>query len=80
MADFGADLELEDFRAETRAWLEANFPAALKGKAAAMAGQEGPVSDPDLAKWRKAIGEKGWATPTWPTDRTDCAEPGLSTR
>ncbi len=68
MADFGADVELETFREEARAWLDANFPTALKGKAAQMAGQEGPVSDPDLAKWRKAIGEKGWATPTWPKE------------
>ncbi len=68
MADFGADVELETFREEARAWLDANFPAALKGKAAQMAGQEGPVSDPDLATWRKAIGEKGWATPTWPKE------------
>ena len=33
MADFGGDLELEDFRAEARAWLDANFPASLQGKA-----------------------------------------------
>ena len=31
MADFGADVELETFRGEARAWLEANFPASLKG-------------------------------------------------
>ena len=30
MADFGGDLEA--FRAEARAWLEANFPPSLKGK------------------------------------------------
>ena len=67
MADFGADLELEDFRAEARTWLEANFPPALKGKAA-LAAAEIATPNPDLAKWRKAIGAKGWATPTWPTE------------
>ena len=66
MADFGADLELEDFRAEARTWLEANFPPALKGKAA-LAAAEISTPNPDLAKWRKAIGAKGWGTPTWPT-------------
>ena len=67
MADFGADLELEDFRAGARAWLDANFPAALKGKGGMMA-SEGPQSgDADLKAWKAAIGEKGWATPTWPT-------------
>src|SRR5436190_9529387 len=65
MADFGADLELEDFRKEARTWIETNFPAALAGKAQfAMA--ERPTSGPELKAWRKAIGEKGWATPTWP--------------
>jgi alkylation response protein AidB-like acyl-CoA dehydrogenase len=66
MADFGGDLELEDFRAEARAWLEANFPKSLAGKGAqAMSERQGQSAD--LAAWRKAIGEKGWATPTWPT-------------
>ena len=66
MADFGADLELEDFRREARAWLEANFPKSLAGKGAvAMSERQGQSAD--LAQWRKAIGEKGWATPTWPT-------------
>src|SRR6202161_2688748 len=66
MADFGADLELEDFRKEATAWLQANLPAALAGKGAvAMSERQGQSQD--LAQWRKAIGEKGWATPTWPT-------------
>ena len=68
MADFGADAGLEEFRAEARAWLEANFPASLKGKGGMMA-TEGPQSgDADLKAWKKAIGEKGWATPTWPSE------------
>ena len=32
MADFGADLELEDFRTDAAGWLKANFPASLSGK------------------------------------------------
>ena len=68
MADFGADLALEDFRAEARAWLAANFPAALNGKGGMMA-SDGPQSgDADLKAWKTAIGQKGWATPTWPTE------------
>ncbi|MGZ5948476.1 MAG: acyl-CoA dehydrogenase family protein [Caulobacteraceae bacterium] len=65
MADFGADVELEDFRAEAAAWLKANFPPALAGKAMLGTDRHG---DGDIAKWRKAIGEKGWATPTWPAE------------
>jgi alkylation response protein AidB-like acyl-CoA dehydrogenase len=67
MADFGADVELEDFRAEARAWIEANFPPALKGKGA-LATAEVTTTHADLKAWRKAIGLKGWATPTWPAE------------
>ena len=66
MADFGGDVELEDFRKEAGAWLDANFPKALAGKGhLAMAERSSPGAD--LAAWKQAIGAKGWATPTWPT-------------
>jgi alkylation response protein AidB-like acyl-CoA dehydrogenase len=67
MADFGGDLELEDFRAEARAWLEANFPKSLAGKGA-LAMSERQSQSAELATWRAAIGAKGWATPTWPAE------------
>jgi alkylation response protein AidB-like acyl-CoA dehydrogenase len=60
-----ADADLETFRSEAREWIAANFPPALKGQAG-LAAAEVRVNTPDLVKWRKAIGEKGWATPTWP--------------
>ncbi|MBS0334820.1 MAG: acyl-CoA dehydrogenase family protein [Proteobacteria bacterium] len=65
MADFGADVELEEFRNEARAWLAANFPPSLAGKGAA-AMTDALADSPDLQAWKRAIGEKGWATPTWP--------------
>jgi alkylation response protein AidB-like acyl-CoA dehydrogenase len=67
MADFGADLELEDFRKEARGWVEANFPKSLAGKGNQLSMAERQSPGADLAAWKKAIGEKGWATPTWPT-------------
>jgi len=67
MADFGGDTDLEAFRAEAKAWLEANFPPSLKGKGA-LASAEVRSNEPDLVKWRKAMGEKGWGTPTWPKE------------
>jgi alkylation response protein AidB-like acyl-CoA dehydrogenase len=67
MADFGADLELEDFRKEARGWIEANFPKTLAGKGNQLSMAERQSPGADLAAWKKAIGEKGWATPTWPT-------------
>ena len=69
MADFGGDVELEDFRKEASTWLEANFPASLKGKAGVMmALMDGPEPDGDLLAWKKAMGAKGWGTPTWPAE------------
>ena len=68
MADFGSDLSLDDFRTEARQWLEANFPPSLKGKAGqAMAFLDGPAPDGDMGLWKKRMGEKGWGTPTWPS-------------
>ena len=67
MADFGA--ELEPFRAEVRGWIEANFPVSLRVDANAPADLEAastPSADAEL--WRKRMGEKGWGTPTWPTE------------
>lgn len=68
MADSGADIELETFRAEARAWLADNFPSSLKGKVGMMASEGAQSGDADLKAWKKAIGSKGWATPTWPTE------------
>ncbi|MDZ4364316.1 hypothetical protein [Brevundimonas sp.] len=47
MADFGADIDLEAFRKEAREWLEANFPASLKGQGA-LASAEVRSNEPDL--------------------------------
>jgi alkylation response protein AidB-like acyl-CoA dehydrogenase len=57
------DTGLDAFRAEARAWLEANFPPALKGRSQMMLL---PSNDADFVKWKKAMGDKGWGTPTYP--------------
>jgi alkylation response protein AidB-like acyl-CoA dehydrogenase len=62
------DTEAEAFRTEVRTWLASNFPQSLKNKGAMMFMEgRGPV-DPDFAKWKKAMGDKGWGTPTWPRE------------
>ncbi|HEY3798418.1 MAG TPA: acyl-CoA dehydrogenase family protein [Caulobacteraceae bacterium] len=67
MADSSGDIELEAFRTEARAWLDANFPPSLKGKAGqAMAQAEGGEFTGDLKLWKERIGAKGWTAPTWP--------------
>jgi alkylation response protein AidB-like acyl-CoA dehydrogenase len=68
MADGAAtDLDLDAFRAEARAWFEANFPPSLRGRDGGMAAVEGgerPTGDAEL--WRQRMGAKGWTAPTWP--------------
>ncbi|MES2095864.1 MAG: acyl-CoA dehydrogenase family protein [Pseudomonadota bacterium] len=60
---------IEQFRAEVRDWLAANFPASLKGAGNALASVEGPTDEtPEMKAWREAMGEKGWGVPTWPRD------------
>jgi alkylation response protein AidB-like acyl-CoA dehydrogenase len=67
MADFGGDIET--FRAEARTWLKAAFPKSLKGDARAQASRAMGLGERDDAKaWRKAMGGKGWGTPTWPKE------------
>src|ERR1700758_5467882 len=64
MGDFGGGTE--GFRAERRSWLEANFPPSMKGRGLSYI-EEAPPDEPDIKAWRKAMGEKGWGVPTWPT-------------
>jgi len=66
MADFGGS-DLDAFRTEARNWIEANFPKSLKGKGGMMMREERTEPTPDMEAWRKAMGEKGWGVPTWPT-------------
>jgi alkylation response protein AidB-like acyl-CoA dehydrogenase len=64
MADFGGDIDA--FRADAKAWLEANFPASLKGKSAMAYIEDESPDDADIKAWTRAMGEKGWGVPTWP--------------
>ncbi len=59
----------DDFRQEVRGWIEANFPASLRGSDNAMSAVEGPTEEtPDQRRWREAMGDKGWGVPTWPKE------------
>jgi alkylation response protein AidB-like acyl-CoA dehydrogenase len=67
MADFGGT-DLEAFRKEVREWVEGTFPKALKGAGSMMMREERTEPTPDMEAWRKAVGDKGWGTPTWPKE------------
>ena len=61
--------DVDSFRAEARAWLEARFPKSLVGKASVYMSFEGDVAmSGDALAWRQALGEQGWGTPTWPRE------------
>jgi alkylation response protein AidB-like acyl-CoA dehydrogenase len=71
MADFGGG-DLETFRAETRAWLEQNYPPSLN---APMAEDEAPWggrratwNNPDAKLWLDRMAQRGWTAPTWPRE------------
>jgi alkylation response protein AidB-like acyl-CoA dehydrogenase len=67
MSDADTVATVEAFGAEVRDWIEEKFPRSLKGKQQLLMMEFGPIRDPDFARWKKAMGEKGWGTPTWPT-------------
>ncbi len=63
------DSQLAGFRAEAREWLERNFPKSLAGRGDEYfdIGPRYPEGE-DWAAWRRAMADKGWGTPTWPTE------------
>jgi alkylation response protein AidB-like acyl-CoA dehydrogenase len=71
MADFGAS-ELDTFRTEVRAWLDANYPAELRkpdaktDPEAVWGGRAFEGSDDPQSVWMRRMAEKGWTAPTWP--------------
>src|SRR5579859_3328455 len=66
MADFGG-ADLDAFRAQARAWLEANFPISLSRQAGGLSdGETDETLTGDAALWKARMGAKGWGTPTWP--------------
>jgi alkylation response protein AidB-like acyl-CoA dehydrogenase len=63
--------DLDGFRAETRAWLEANCPPSMRTP---MAGEDDAVwggrkyefKNPEAKLWLERMGAKGWTAPMWP--------------
>ncbi|HEY2048784.1 MAG TPA: acyl-CoA dehydrogenase family protein [Caulobacteraceae bacterium] len=62
-----AQADLDAFREHARTWLAENFPPSLKGRATAFAAEASEDHAEDAERWRKAMAETGWGTPTWPT-------------
>ena len=65
--------DIEQFRQETRAWLEANCPESMRTPErsdgdAYWGGRNPEMSNPDQKVWADRMGEKGWTTPEWPAE------------
>ena len=51
------------FRAEVRAFIKDNYPAALRAKQDS--GET--LTKDDMLSWHKVLAKKGWVAPSWPT-------------
>ena len=63
---------LETFRAEARAWLEANCPPSMctpqPDDEAVGGGTKERCKNPDSRLWLDRMAAKGWTAPTWPLE------------
>ena len=61
--------EIEEFRAETRAWLEENCPKGAIGPGQVPSGStKVKIENPDTQLWLDRMAEKGWTAPAWPKE------------
>ena len=65
--------DLDAFRAETRAWLEANCPAECRGPVESdedrvWGGRNAVYPTPAHKTWLDRMGAKGWTAPEWPAE------------
>lgn len=63
---------LQEFREETRGWLEENCPASMRTamvqEEIVWGGRNAEFANPDSRVWLERMAEKGWTCPTWPTE------------
>jgi alkylation response protein AidB-like acyl-CoA dehydrogenase len=65
--------DLEAFRGEVRAWLQANAPRSLFGRMGSeldgtWGGRKAVYADPDTKRWLEIAGARGFTAPTWPKE------------
>lgn len=65
--------DLDTFRAETRAWLEANCPAECRGPVESdedrvWGGRNAVFPTPAHKVWLEKMGARGWTAPEWPVE------------
>lgn len=60
--------EKEEFRLETRTWLQTNCPEGAKGPGQTAWGSSKIDLERDVALWLERMSERGWTVPTWPKE------------
>lgn len=60
--------EIEEFRSEARAWIEANCPDGARGPGQIANGSTKIELEPDVRVWLERCAERGWTTPAWPEE------------
>jgi len=65
--------DLDTFRAETRAWLEANCPVECRGPVESdedrvWGGRNAVFPTPAHKTWLEKMGARGWTAPEWPAE------------
>ena len=62
--------DLEEFRLETRQWLETHCPVSLRTpmseREVVWGGRNASFPSADAQRWLQAMGDRGWTAPTWP--------------
>ncbi|WOF74843.1 acyl-CoA dehydrogenase family protein [Parvibaculaceae bacterium PLY_AMNH_Bact1] len=63
---------LEQFRADTRAWLEENCPPSMRTPMpedeSPWGGKRAVWKNPESKQWLDAMASKGWTAPQWPSE------------
>jgi alkylation response protein AidB-like acyl-CoA dehydrogenase len=64
--------ELNNFRSETRDWLEANCPASMRTPMpedeVTWGGKRASYKNPEAKLWLDRMAARGWTVPTWPRE------------
>ena len=58
--------ELDAFRSDARAWLQANCPVGARGSGQVAWGSRKIELEPDVRLWLERMAGRGWTVPTWP--------------
>ncbi len=61
-------MDLENFRAETREWLDANCPQSMRNRAVHFEDAFDIYNTDDAAVWLERMAARGWTAPTWPKE------------